>query len=183
MLLAGACAHAGAFDRALRAGQWQAAASAFRSDSALQRNAVALRAAARIHADPDSATWDPDRALTLLKQSQARSAPQPLPDADRRLEAMLAYIAGVRAETSARAAALRDSLEQGRVQLAADLAELARLRRANASLDDENSLLQRVAARLEAEGRDREARVAEIQSELDRLKKIDLIRQPVRPQP
>jgi uncharacterized protein HemY len=178
---AGACAHVGAFQRDLRAGRWQDAAAAFRADSALQRDANALRLAARIHSEPDSATWDPDRALDLLARARSLTRSGRLPDADRRTEELLAYVVRERAARGAEMIVLRDSLDRIAGQAEQLRTELAQLRETNAAHESERDVLQRMVSRLEADLRDREAQMAAVRSELDRLKEIDLARASPRP--
>ena len=175
-LFAGACAHSGAFDRSLRAGRWQDAAVAFGKDSALQRNATALRLAARIHAVPDSATWDPDRALELLARARALAPRGRTEEADGRLESMLEYVVRERAAHGAEMIVLHDSLAAVTAEMSRLRAELAELRETNAAHESERSVLERMVSRLEADLRDRETQIAGLRSELDRLKEIDLAR-------
>lgn len=174
-VLGAGCVH-GAFDRSLRAGRWQDAAAEFRADSALQRNARALRAAARIHAVPDSATWDPDRALDLLARARASSSPGRVAAADVRLEAMLRYVVRERAARGAETIVMRDSLDHVTAAASRLRAELAQLRETNAAYESERTVLQRMVSRLESDLRDRESQMASLRSELDRLKEIDLSR-------
>lgn len=171
-----ACAHSGAFDRSIRAGRWQDAAAAFRGDSALLRNENALRVAARIHSVPDSATWDPDRALDLLGRARALSAPNRSPASDRRLEAMLRYVIRERAARGAEAIVLRDSLQRIGHEAEQLREELVQLRETNIAHESERAVLERLVSRLESDVRDREAQMAALRSELDRLKEIDLAR-------
>jgi hypothetical protein len=176
VLAAVACAHTGAFDRSLRAGRWQDAAAEFRADSALQRNATALRRAARIHAVPDSVTWDPDRALELLARARALAPRARVEDADSRLEAMLEYVVRERAARGAQMIVLRDSLAGAAAEVTRLRAELAELRETNAAHESERAVLERMVSRLEADLRDRETQISALRSELDRLKEIDLAR-------
>ena len=172
--LAAACAHTGAFQRSVGAGRWQEAAAAFRADSALQRNPAALRTAARIHSMPDSVTWDPDRALDLLARSRALTRSGQLPEADRRLEAVLAYVVREREARGAEAIVLRDSLDRITAQAGQLRTELAQLRETNAAHESERAVLQRMVTRLESVLHDRETQMAAVRSELERLKEIDL---------
>jgi DNA repair exonuclease SbcCD ATPase subunit len=174
--LAAACAHSGAFQRSVGAGRWQEAAAAFRTDSALQRDPEALRIAARIHAVPDSATWDPDLALVLLARSRSLTRSGQLPDADLRLEAVLAYVVRERAARGAEAIVLRDSLDRISAQAEQLRKELTQLRETNAAYESERAVLQRMVSRLESDLHDRETQMAAVRSELDRLKEIDLAR-------
>jgi hypothetical protein len=170
------CAHTGAFDRTLRAGRWQDAAAEFRSDSALQRNAVALRKAAHIHAMPDSVTWDPDRALELLVRARALAPRAPVPEADERLEAMLEFVVRERAARGAEMIVLRDSVAGIGAEIDRLRAQLAAQRETNAAHESERAVLNRMVAQLEADLRDRETQLAGLRNELDRLKAIDLAR-------
>jgi hypothetical protein len=172
--LGGACARErGAFERNLRAGRWQEADAAFRADSGLQHNAGALRDAARIHASPDSATWDPSLALDLLGKSRAL-APGGWAEADARLEQLLAFVVRERATRLAREAALADSLERARADADRLRGELAGVRESGAEAEASRALLQRIASRLESDLREREAQISTLRGELDRLREIDL---------
>jgi hypothetical protein len=174
------CAHA-VFRRSLGAGRWQDAAAAFRADSGLQRDAEALRQVARIHAVPDSATWDPDRALELLGRSRAYTPRGHFPDADDRLEKMLRYVVRERAARAEQAAALRDSIVRITDDASRLRKELAQVRETNSAYEAERELSQRMVTRLESDLRDREAQLAAFRSELDRLKEIDLARSSIKP--
>ena len=177
IIAASACAHPRMFDRSLRAGRWQDAAAAFRADSALQRNANALRLAARIHAVPDSATWDPDRALELYARARALTPRSHVADdEDIRIEAVLEYVVRERAERGAQMIVLRDSLVRVGAETERLRAELAELRETNTAYESERAVLQRMTSRLESDLRDRETQMAALRSELDRLKEIDLAR-------
>ena len=171
-----ACAHVGAFDRNLRAGRWQEAATAFRADPALQRNANALRLAARIHSVPDSATWDPDLALDLFARARALTPPNPMEDADRRTEAVLRYVVRERAARGAEAIVLRDSIEHIGRDAERLRAELVQLRETDVAHESERAVLERMVSRLETDVHDREVQMAALRTELDRLKEIDLAR-------
>ena len=175
-LLITGCAHPRAFDRSLRAGRWQDAAAAFRADSALQRNARAVRVAARIHAAPDSATWDPDRALELFARARALAPKSRIAAADTRLEAMLEYVVRERAARGAEMIVLHDSLTAASAEADRLRAELTELRLTNTTYESERAVLQQLASRLEADLHDREGQMALLRSELDRLKEIDLAR-------
>jgi len=162
-----ACAHVGAFDRNLRAGRWQEAAIAFRADSALQRNAIALRLAARIHSVPDSATWNPDLALELFARARALAPPKPIEEADLHTEAVLRYVVRERAARGAEAIVLRDSIDKINRVAERLRAELVQIR---------ETVLERMVSRLETDVHDREVQMAALRTELDRLKEIDLAR-------
>ncbi len=174
---AAGCVHH-AFDRSLRAGRWQDAAVEFRADSGLQRDADALRAAARIHSVPDSATWDPDRALDLLHRARGYTAPGHFPEADSRLETMLRYIVRERAARGAEVIVLRDSLDRAGREAVRLRAELSQLRETSDAYESERAVLKLMVSRLESDLRDREAQRVALRSELDRLKEIDLSRSP-----
>ncbi|HEY2850253.1 MAG TPA: hypothetical protein VGI97_10270, partial [Gemmatimonadaceae bacterium] len=171
-----ACAHARTFDRSLRAGRWQEAAAEFRADSALQRNAKAVRLAARIHAVPDSATWDPDRALELFARARTLAPKAHEKASDARVESELEYIVRERAARGAEMIVLRDSVAAVGKEVTQLNSELADLRLTNTTYESERAVLQHLAARLESDLHDREAQLAELRSELDRLKAIDLAR-------
>lgn len=175
-LLAAACAHAPAFDRSLRAGRWQDAAAQFRADSALQRSASAARLAARIHADPDSATWDPDQALELFARARRLAPKVPVPESDTRLESVLEYVVRERAARATQVIALHDSLRAAGADAERLRNELSELRMTNTTHDSERAMLQQLASRLEADLRDREAQMSLLRTELERLKEIDLAR-------
>jgi len=174
--MATACAHPGAFDRSVRAGRWQDAAAEFRADSALQRQANAVRLAARIHSAPDSATWDPDRALELFARARTLAPKSRVPPADARLESVLEYVVRERAARGAEMIVLHDSLAATSADAARLRAELAELRLTNTTYESERAVLQQLASRLEADLHDREGQMALLRSELDRLKEIDLAR-------
>lgn len=171
-----ACAHAGAFDRSLRAGRWQDAATAFRADSALQRNPNALLAAARIHSMPDSATWDPDRALDLFGRARAISPSAVKSESDARAEDLLRYVVRERAARGAEVIVLRDSLAHLGDQADQLRAQLAQLRETETAHASERAVLERMLARLESDVHDRDVQMAALRTELDRLKEIDLAR-------
>jgi hypothetical protein len=174
--LGAGCAHVGAFDRNLRAGRWQEASIAFRADSALQRNANALRLAARIHSVPDSATWNPDLALDLFARARALSPPNQVDEGDRRTEAMLRYVVRERAARGAEVIVLRDSLERVGRDAERLRAELVQLRETDIAHESERAVLERMVSRLETDVHDREVQMAALRTELDRLKEIDLAR-------
>jgi hypothetical protein len=173
--LGAACAHVGTFDRNVHAGHWQEAAAVFRADSSLQRNANALRLAARIHATPDSATWDPDRALDLFERARVLS-PRAVPEADLRAEAMLRFIVRERAARGAQAIVLRDSIDKMARQADQLRVELVQLRETDVAHESERAVLERMVSRLETDVHDRETQMATLRTELDRLKEIDLAR-------
>lgn len=174
--LAAACAHVGAFDRNLHAGRWQEAATAFRADPSLQRNANALRLAARIHSVPDSATWDPDLALDLFARARALSPPNPVDEGDRRTEAVLRYVIRERAARGAEAIVLRDSIAHISRDAERLRADLVQLRETDVAHESERAVLERMVTRLETDVHDREVQMAALRTELDRLKEIDLAR-------
>ena len=171
-----ACAHVGAFDRNLRAGRWQEAAIAFRADSALQRNAIALRLAARIHSVPDSATWNPDLALELFARARALAPPKPIEEADLHTEAVLRYVVRERAARGAEAIVLRDSIDKINRVAERLRAELVQIRETDVAHESERAVLERMVSRLETDVHDREVQMAALRTELDRLKEIDLAR-------
>lgn len=170
LCLTAACAPT-SFHGHLRAGQWQEAARAFDESPELQLDAWALRRAAYLHADPDSATWNPGRAAHLLELARQRRAASA---ADARLEAILrSYVVELdaRARRIVQLEVAVDSLTALSVALET---ERARLLEAAASQAEERDALQRDLVRLEQERRLRELDLAALRFELDRLKAIDL---------
>ncbi len=177
LVVATGCAH-DAFERSVRAGRWQDAVSVFRSDSLLQQNAAALRAVARMYAQPDSAMWDPRRALALFAKSRAIAGDASEPAADRGIESILTYFVRDRDARIVRELALRDSLDGLRADISRARDDIAALRITNADTEAARALLERLVARLESDVREREAQMAVLRDELDRLKQIDLIHSP-----
>ncbi len=175
------CRHS-AFDQRLRAGNWVEAAEIFRRDSALQLDLNALRKAARLHATPDSTTWDANRALALFDAARDRSADGTLPDDDVRLETLLRHLVRERAEWQLRIGALSDSIQSLERETERLRAEIVELRENAAAHREEHALLQRLITRFEGDLRDRELQIAALRMELDRLKAIDLTR-PSDPRP
>jgi hypothetical protein len=169
-----------AFEQQVRAGQWQVAANTFRSDSLLLRKSEAVRRAARIHAMPDSTTWDPVRALELLRASRVYMSADKVPEGDLRLEQLLQLIVQERHANRSSREALEDSVRRFAGANEELRLENERLRLAGTATDSARVLLQRLVARLEADLRDREMQLATLRSELERLKAIDLSR-PSRP--
>lgn len=170
------------FQQQVRAGQWQLAASTFRNDSLLLRDSEAVRRVARIHAMPDSATWDPERALELLRVSRIYMTSEKVPEGDVRLERLLQLIVQERTAHRTIREALQDSVRRQEGVLEELRREHDRLRATSSASDSERVLLQRLVGRLEADLRDREMQLATLRTELERLKAIDLSRPP-RPTP
>ncbi|WP_337172290.1 hypothetical protein [Gemmatimonas aurantiaca] len=174
-----ACAHS-AFERQLRAGRWEEAATIFRNDSLLLRDVGAIRRVARIHAMPDSSTWDPQRALELLRASRTYFQTRTVPEGDVRLERLLQLIVSERRTHEAEHLRLRDSLDDQRMEMERLQRDSEQLRTVSATNEAERVLLQRLVTRLESDLRDRENQLGTLRSELERLKAIDLSR-PARP--
>lgn len=174
-----ACAHS-AFERQLRAGRWQEAATIFRNDSLLLQDVVAIRRVARIHAMPDSSTWDPERALELLRASRTYFQTREVPEGDVRLERLLQLIVSERRAHDAERIRLRDSLDDQHMEMERLQRDTEQLRTVSASNEAERMLLQRLVTRLESDLRERENQLGTLRSELERLKAIDLSR-PARP--
>lgn len=125
---------------------------------------------------PDSATWDPDRALDLFGRARAISPAGGMMESDVRTEAMLRYVVRERAARGAEAIVLRDSLARLGEQADQLRAELAQLRETEAAHASERAALERMLSRLESDVHDRDAQMAALRTELDRLKEIDLAR-------
>lgn len=155
----------------LRAGQWQLAAVAFEESADLQYDAWALRRAAYLHAHPDSVTWNPGRAAFLLELARQRRAASA---ADARLETILrAYAREL--EAHARRVGRLEADADSLVALTAQLdAERRRLEAALTLQTEERETVQRTLLRVEQDLRARDAELAALRSELERLKAIDL---------
>jgi len=163
------CAHT-AFDRHLKAGDWRAAADAFAMDSTLQRDASALRRAAYLHAHPDSTTWDPTRAASLLALA-GRGDPRPY---DLRLQRVLLQFAIADEARAAEEEELREQMRRAQQDAEALRAELDSVAVRAATQEEERALLHRLVMRLEADLRARESEINTLREELARLKAIDL---------
>ncbi|HEY0931293.1 MAG TPA: hypothetical protein VGE27_15330 [Gemmatimonas sp.] len=179
LLMSTGCARS-AFQQQVKAGQWQVAANTFQRDSMLLRDVEAVRRVARIHSMPDSATWDPGRALELLRASRLYMGTEKVPEGDLRLEQLLQLILQERDTHRIVLDSLRDSLRQQSDTVQRMRAEQQRLESASTATEGERVLLQRLVARLETDLREREVQIATLRSELERLKAIDLSR-PSRP--
>ncbi len=171
ILLVAGCART-PFDEHLRAGRWSDAAAAFAADSTRPYGARTLRRVAHLHAEPDSATWDPQRAAMLLALARSRGG-RPVP-ADVRLEAVLTRMVAERDDREAREGALRALLALAERDADSVRAAHARLLDRVVAQEEERALLHRLIARLEADLRDREAQIVALRAELDSLKAIDL---------
>jgi hypothetical protein len=150
------------------------AAAAFAADSGLRDDPVALRRAAYLHAVPDSATFDPERALQLLTESRALARRGRLSLADARLQGVLRQMVRDRQVRADRERLLRAMLVQAEME--AREARVARGRLAGvvtAGETERAELLARIAA-LEQQLREHAAQIATLMHELDRLKAIDL---------
>jgi chromosome segregation ATPase len=170
LCLTTACART-TFHGHVRAGEWEQAARAFAETPDLQDNASALRRAAYLHAHPDSATWDPERAADLLARARARRAATA---ADQRLElALRAYARAVEAQ-SLRIGALEATADSLTATAAQMEDERIRLQSALTRQTEEHDLVLQQLRRLEQDLRIRDAELAALRSELERLKAIDL---------
>jgi hypothetical protein len=169
MLALTGCVHT-AFDQHLRAGEWQSAVDAFARDSTLQRDPSALRRAAYLHAHPESTTWNPTRAASLLALA-GRGDPRLH---DLRLQRVLLQFAIADEARAAVAEDLRDQMRLAQQFAEALRAELDSVAVRAASQDEERALLHRLVVRLEADLRAREAEINTLRGELERLKAIDL---------
>ena len=76
--------------------------------------------------------------------------------------------------------ALRDSLDASRAEIVHARDDINALRTTNADTEAARALLERLVARLESDVREREAQMAVLRDELDRLKQIDLFHSPPR---
>ncbi len=177
-LVMAACAH-GTLETSVRAGRWQDALAQFAADSTRRYSASTLREMAYLHAHPDSATWDPARAVSLLA---AARGDRPARDAAQdRLERVLVRLQS----EETRAAARHDTLLH---QIAQTDSALTFLRMQRDSLaarvvdsEEARALLQRLVSRLESDLRDRESQLLLLRQELRQLKDIDLL--PIRKPP
>jgi hypothetical protein len=169
MMAVTGCAHT-AFDQHLKTGDWRAAADAFASDSSLQRDVSALRRAGYLHADPDSATWNPTRAAQLLALA-GRGSPRP---EDLRLQRVLLQFAIADEQRDADANRLKERVRLAQREVEGLRVELDSVALRAATKEEERALLHRLVARLEVDLRAREFEINTLRQELERLKAIDL---------
>lgn len=181
LLLAGACATVSPFDRALDSHSFEDAAALFESDSSLHTHAHALYRAALLYGTPGLPTYDPVRARDLLERMLALD-PESASWESSSMLSLLRELDRVEKVADAR----RTELATRADQLASEADGLRRrivwLEERIQTQVEQHELLRRVVNRLEADLRDREARLQALQSELDRLKAIDL-QTPPRPPP
>ena len=161
------------FERHLAAHRWEAAADEFARDSSLHRNEEALFEAALLHATPGTAVHDPGRARSLLARLQQKNPRPRRHTAILRLSAMLDVLE--RAE----------EMEQRSRSIAGDLATLTEQVERFLEESDQSRLLVsralatrdslfREVARLKSAIREKQLELRNLQSELERLKAIDL---------
>lgn len=175
LVVTAACSHT-LFERQIQSGRWQDAAATFEGDSVLLRNVEAMRRMARIHATPDSVTWNPERALGLLRAARTYFENEKIPEGDARLELLLQTLVRERGERRAELEQFDDSLKRSRDELVRVQGAYKEALAARAWSEDERVLLQRLVARLEADVRDREAQINALRVELEQLKAVDLSR-------
>ncbi len=169
------------FQTEMRAGRWSAAVAAVSADSALPYDLRDLRDAALLHAVPDSASWDPRRVLLLLDTVAARGGQ--LPTGVRRVQSLVRHHLG--RMTTLESEIARVAAQRTQAHEAAEVAREAyrRVVQELQGASEQRTLLHRVLARLEEDLRQRDAQLAALRTELDRLKAIDLGPPPGRPPP
>ena len=162
------------FQRYISEGRWSDAARAFGADSSLMNNERALYDAGLLFSSPARGEYDPVRAERLLRRLLTRfpSTPHQLEAADR-----LALLQRSLRDHDSTAAYARSV--QSRIQ--ALVVDSVRLHATLDSLTARNALLERNAARLEADARERDDQLRTLRVELERLKAIDLKPRPPRP--
>lgn len=155
------------FDRYFDAHKWSDAASALQADSTVLSSESGLFKAATLYSSPDRPTYNPTLARELFERLL-----RTYPTTQKRqvVNDQLSLLYEIE-KTKAASRASAESLRSRMAQLAADTVRL------RASLDsvtiqlraeqDQNGLLRKVSTRLEND-------LAELQSELNHLKAIDL---------
>jgi hypothetical protein len=172
-LAAGGCANR-AFDQHMAAGRGAEAATAFREDSSLHGNERRLFRAALVHAAPDRGAYEPQRARDLLVRLLDEHPHSVHRESAIGMIALIDEVGKVRSAGIAR----EQQREAERARLHADIvrleSELGSARSRLAAQDEDNFMLRGTVDRLQAILRDREAQLAVLRTELDRLKAIDL---------
>lgn len=170
-LLVTGCATS-AFDRYFEAGQYELAAREYEADPSLVGSDRSLYRLGLTYATPGTSVYDPERARNVLARFETR-----FPTSKHRAEAHI--LVGLLGEITT----LRSELAAGHREHDAVEETIRRLGTANALLQDTVSVqhrqlqeLQEELTRLEAEVEAKDAGLRRLESELDRLKRIDLER-------
>lgn len=160
------------FDRYFEAGQYELAAREFEADPSLVGDDRSLYRLGLTYAAPGTAVYDPERARDVLVQLQTQ-----FPTSKHRPAARI--LAGLLGEITT----LRSELADGQRRREAVEVAIRRLEVANAGLRDNVSVhqrqlqeLQEELTRLETEVEAKDAGLRRLESELERLKRIDLER-------
>lgn len=162
------------FDRYMASGQWVDAAREFSNDSLLQNDEESIYQAAVLHGTPDRPTYDAARARGLFQTLLTK-----FPGTKHRDDAAARMMLLDDLLRARRAAAARERELEDRI--AALTRETQTLRvRIDSSVVQSDSLRAAIA-RSETLRKDREAELATLKLELQKLKEIDLKPRPTRP--
>lgn len=172
LLGAGACAPS-LFHRHLDAHRWVEAADVFAADSSLQRDTRAVYRAALLHATPGTPAYDPARALMLLNRILASATRTPERVAAAQLQPVVAELERATVITR-RQAQMEQEIGNLRREIGQLRAHRDSLRTRLTAAEEDQEFLRRTVRALEASLADRDAQVRVLQSELIRLKAIDL---------
>ncbi len=162
------------FDRYMAAGQWSDAAREFSGDSLLQNDEEAIYQAAVLHGTPDRQTYDPTRARGLFQGLLTK-----FPGTKHRDDAAARMMLLDDVLRTRRVAAARERELEDRI--AALTRESQTLRIRVDSVAAQSDSLRGAIGRLETLRKEREAELAALRLELQRLKEIDLKPRPTRP--